>query len=136
MAKKALEILERGLKKVNKEYKLTPPAKLNFSETGNFAFGMSEHIDLGRISGMTDPITTGIDGMTFFVCLTRSGARVARRKGHQGRVGSNHTDPEGRRHSVVPGKIRSCPFLFWYLSDLSRVINVQAQDGHHRKSTV
>ena len=36
------EILERGLKV--KEYELR---KKNFSETGNFVFGISEHIDLG-----------------------------------------------------------------------------------------
>merc|ERR1712124_206740 len=39
---KAEEILERGLKV--KEYELR---KRNFSETGNFGFGISEHIDLG-----------------------------------------------------------------------------------------
>lgn len=39
---KAQEILERGLKV--KEYELR---KKNFSSTGNFGFGISEHIDLG-----------------------------------------------------------------------------------------
>jgi large subunit ribosomal protein L11e len=39
---KAEEILERGLKV--KEYELK---KSNFSETGNFGFGIQEHIDLG-----------------------------------------------------------------------------------------
>ena len=38
---KAEEILERGLKV--KEYELK---KSNFSETGNFGFGIQEHIDL------------------------------------------------------------------------------------------
>merc|ERR1712111_122162 len=60
---KALEILERGLKV--KEY---------------------EHIDLGI---KYDP-TTGIYGMDFFVCLTRPGARVARRKVRKSRVGYPH----------------------------------------------
>lgn len=78
---KALEILERGLKV--KEYELL---QRNFSETGNFGFGINEHIDLGI---KYDP-TTGIYGMDFFVCLTRPGARVARRKVHQGRVGHKH----------------------------------------------
>merc|ERR1712085_209112 len=68
---KALEILERGLKV--KEYELL---QQNFSETGNFGFGINEHIDLGI---KYDP-TTGIYGMDFFVCLTRKGARVAKRK--------------------------------------------------------
>merc|ERR1712212_463628 len=39
---KAEEILEKGLKV--KEYELR---KNNFSETGNFGFGIQEHIDLG-----------------------------------------------------------------------------------------
>jgi large subunit ribosomal protein L11e len=75
---KALEILERGLKV--KEYELL---QKNFSNTGNFGFGISEHIDLGI---KYDP-TTGIYGMDFFVNLTRPGARVSRRKVRQGRVG-------------------------------------------------
>ena len=78
---KALEILERGLKV--KEYELL--AK-NFSSTGNFGFGINEHIDLGI---KYDP-TTGIYGMDFFVCLTRPGARVAKRKVRRSRVGFNH----------------------------------------------
>jgi large subunit ribosomal protein L11e len=39
---KALEILERGLKV--KEYELK---NRNFSKSGNFGFGLQEHIDLG-----------------------------------------------------------------------------------------
>jgi large subunit ribosomal protein L11e len=78
---KALEILERGLKV--KEYELLSK---NFSNTGNFGFGINEHIDLGI---KYDP-TTGIYGMDFFVCLTRAGARVARRKVRHGRVGFPH----------------------------------------------
>jgi large subunit ribosomal protein L11e len=78
---KALEILERGLKV--KEYELL---QKNFSSTGNFGFGIDEHIDLGI---KYDP-TTGIYGMDFFVCLTRPGARVARRKVKCTRVGYPH----------------------------------------------
>ena len=78
---KALEILERGLKV--KEYELL---QQNFSETGNFGFGINEHIDLGI---KYDP-TTGIYGMDFFICLTRPGARVARRKVRSGRIGVSH----------------------------------------------
>ena len=51
---KAMDILERGLKV--KEYELKGS---NFSETGNFGFGISEHIDLGV---KYDP-ATGIFGM-------------------------------------------------------------------------
>lgn len=78
---KALEILERGLKV--KEYELL---QRNFSATGNFGFGINEHIDLGI---KYDP-TTGIYGMDFFICLTRKGARVAKRKVRQSRMGKNH----------------------------------------------
>jgi large subunit ribosomal protein L11e len=66
-----------------KEYELLQG---NFSDTGNFGFGIDEHIDLGI---KYDP-TTGIYGMDFFVCLTRAGARVAKRKVRQGRVGKSH----------------------------------------------
>lgn len=57
---KAEEIIERGLKV--KEYELR---KRNFSETGNFGFGISEHIDLGI---KYDP-GIGIYGMDFYVCM-------------------------------------------------------------------
>lgn len=66
-----------------KEFELK---KANFSETGNFGFGISEHIDLGV---KYDP-ATGIFGMDFYVVLGRKGYRVARRKHATGRVGSNH----------------------------------------------
>ncbi|OQR97353.1 hypothetical protein THRCLA_07012, partial [Thraustotheca clavata] len=78
---KALEIIDRGLKV--KEYELK---KRNFSDTGNFGFGIEEHIDLGI---KYDP-STGIYGMDFFVVLTRPGMRVARRKLRQARVGAPH----------------------------------------------
>jgi large subunit ribosomal protein L11e len=77
---KALDILERGLKV--KEYELK---KRNFSETGNFGFGISEHIDLGV---KYDP-ATGIFGMDFYVVLGRPGMRVARRKHAKGRIGTH-----------------------------------------------
>lgn len=78
---KALEILERGLKV--KEYELL---RKNFSATGNFGFGIDEHIDLGL---KYDP-NTGIYGMDFYVVLGRKGNRVARRKLQQSRVGYSH----------------------------------------------
>merc|ERR1711931_409451 len=78
---KAEEILGKGLKV--KEYELR---RANFSETGNFGFGIAEHIDLGI---KYDP-STGIYGMDFFVVLTRAGMRVARRKLRQTRVGAPH----------------------------------------------
>merc|ERR1711872_76538 len=78
---KAEEILEKGLKV--KEYELR---KKNFSNTGNFGFGIQEHIDLGM---KYDP-STGIYGMDFFVHLARPGGRVARRKRSCSRIGAPH----------------------------------------------
>lgn len=78
---KAEEILERGLKV--KEYELR---KRNFSETGNFGFGISEHIDLGI---KYDP-GIGIYGMDFYCCMTRPGERVVRRRRAKGRIGASH----------------------------------------------
>lgn len=78
---KAEEILERGLKV--KEYELK---KRNFSETGNFGFGISEHIDLGI---KYDP-AIGIFGMDFYCCMTRPGERVAKRRRCKSRVGASH----------------------------------------------
>ncbi|EFO82852.1 CRE-RPL-11.2 protein [Caenorhabditis remanei] len=68
---KAEEILEKGLKV--KEYELY---KENFSDTGNFGFGVQEHIDLGI---KYDP-SIGIYGMDFYVVLDRAGRRIAKRR--------------------------------------------------------
>ena len=78
---KARDILERGLKV--KEYELKAA---NFSNSGNFGFGIEEHIDLGI---KYDP-STGIFGMDFYVALKRAGARVSSRKRKSGRVGFPH----------------------------------------------
>ena len=78
---KAEEILERGLKV--KEYELR---RRNFSETGNFGFGIQEHIDLGA---RYDP-TIGIFGMDFYIVMGRPGNRVAKRKIKKARVGPKH----------------------------------------------
>ncbi|RUP42756.1 hypothetical protein BC936DRAFT_138124 [Jimgerdemannia flammicorona] len=78
---KAEEILERGLKV--KEYELR---KRNFSETGNFGFGIQEHIDLGI---KYDP-SIGIYGMDFFVVMARPGGRVARRRHAVAKIGFAH----------------------------------------------
>ena len=78
---KALQLLEAGLKV--KEYELL---KKNFSNTGNFGFGITEHIDLGI---KYDP-STGIYGMDFYVVLDRPGYRVSKRRKCQSRVGIQH----------------------------------------------
>ena len=77
---KAEQILEKGLKV--KEYELQAR---NFSENGNFGFGINEHIDLGI---KYDP-QVGIYGMDFYVVLTRPGRRIARRKRCCSKIG-NH----------------------------------------------
>ncbi|CRG93124.1 60S ribosomal protein L11a, putative [Plasmodium gallinaceum] len=79
--KKALEILEKGLKV--KEYELR---RKNFSDTGNFGFGIQEHIDLGI---KYDP-STGIYGMDFYVHLSRPGYRVTRRRRKRSRISKTH----------------------------------------------
>jgi large subunit ribosomal protein L11e len=66
-----------------KEYELR---RKNFSETGNFGFGIQEHIDLGA---RYDP-GIGIFGMDFYVVMGRPGARVARRKERRARIGFQH----------------------------------------------
>ena len=76
---KALEILEKGLKV--KEFELR---ENNFSSTGNFGFGVDEHIDLGI---KYDP-AVGIYGMDFFVVLQRPGTRVAKRRKQKSVVGN------------------------------------------------
>jgi large subunit ribosomal protein L11e len=66
-----------------KEFELK---KKNFSNTGCFGFGITEHIDLGL---KYDP-ATGIFGMDFYVVLIRPGYRVAKRKIRPGRIGTKH----------------------------------------------
>nr|AHA44486.1 60S ribosomal-like protein [Pectinaria gouldii] len=78
---KAEEILERGLKV--KEYELR---KNNFSKTGNFGFGIQEHIDLGI---KYDP-GIGIYGMDFCVVMARPGFNVAYRRKKTSKIGNKH----------------------------------------------
>merc|ERR1712072_909920 len=87
---KAEEILERGLKV--KEYELK---RCNFSETGNFGFGIAEHIDLGI---KYDP-SIGIYGMDFYVVLARPGYNIAYRRRKKSRVGFQHriTKPDSMK---------------------------------------
>merc|ERR1712048_118770 len=75
----AAEILEKGLKV--REYELK---RSNFSKTGNFGFGVDEHIDLGL---KYDP-RIGIFGLDFFVVLERPGVRVSKRKRCRSRLGN------------------------------------------------
>jgi len=58
----------------------------NFSATGNFGFGIQEHIDLGI---KYDP-GVGIYGMDFYVVLSRPGGRVSKRRRAPGHIGAPH----------------------------------------------
>nr|CAD7573582.1 unnamed protein product [Timema californicum] len=66
-----------------REYELR---KDNFSCTGNFGFGIQEHIDLGI---KYDP-SIGIYGLDFYVVLGRPGFNVAHRRRKTGVVGAPH----------------------------------------------
>jgi len=76
---KAEEILQKGL--AVKEFELQ---EKNFSSTGNFGFGIDEHIDLGL---KYDP-AIGIYGLDFYVVLARPGFRVATRKRARATLGN------------------------------------------------
>ena len=66
-----------------KEYELR---RGNFSKTGNFGFGIQEHIDLGI---KYDP-NIGIYGMDFYVVLARPGYSVAYRRRKKSKIGVGH----------------------------------------------
>jgi len=78
---KAEEILKKGL--TVKEFELRAQ---NFSNTGNFGFGIQEHIDLGI---KYDP-HIGIYGMDFYVVLGRAGYSVAQRRRAKSALGPGH----------------------------------------------
>lgn len=78
---KAEEILNKGLQV--KEFELKSK---NFSTSGNFGFGIQEHIDLGL---KYDP-AIGIYGMDLYIVLSRPGFRVTRRKRQRSRLGVSH----------------------------------------------
>ncbi|XP_055331962.1 60S ribosomal protein L11-like [Paramacrobiotus metropolitanus] len=78
---KAEEILDKGLKV--REYELREGC---FSETGNFGFGIQEHIDLGI---KYDP-NIGIYGMDFYVVLGRPGYSIVDRRRRTGIIGRKH----------------------------------------------
>ncbi|KAG2382496.1 hypothetical protein C9374_005076 [Naegleria lovaniensis] len=78
---KAYELLERALRV--KDFELR---NKNFSDAGNFGFGIQEHIDLGL---KYDP-NIGIFGMDIFAVLGRPGLRVSKKKRSPGKVGVQH----------------------------------------------
>merc|ERR1712062_876052 len=101
---KAEEILERGLKV--REYELR---RDNFSENGNFGFGVQEYIDLGI---KYDP-GIGIYGMDFYVVMKRPGFCISQRRRRRAKIGLHHrlteSDSMKRFHQkydgiILPGK--------------------------------
>merc|ERR1712070_455118 len=78
---KAMDLIDRGLKITDYEI-----SQRHFSDTGNFGYGVNEHIDLGL---KYDP-NTGIYGMDFYIVLCRPGFRVQRKKRKRGRIGVSH----------------------------------------------
>merc|ERR1712032_1035809 len=78
---KATDLIERGLKITDYEI-----SAKHFSDSGNFGFGVNEHIDLGL---KYDP-STGIYGMDFYVVLRRAGFRTSKKKRKRGRIGVSH----------------------------------------------
>merc|ERR1719265_2135669 len=77
--KQAEQLLNTALKV--KEHELR---RENFSDQGNFGFGIEEHIDLG----IKYDTNTGIFGMDFYVILCRAGKRVSKRKHASGKFGN------------------------------------------------
>ncbi|RZF47168.1 hypothetical protein LSTR_LSTR004877 [Laodelphax striatellus] len=100
---KAEEILERGLKV--REYELR---RDNFSCTGNFGFGIQEHIDLGI---KYDP-SIGIYGLDFYVVLGRPGLICRFRfqcspQAQEDRTGRLLAQVnQGRRYEMVSTEVR------------------------------
>merc|ERR1739848_138692 len=78
---KATDLIERGLKITDYEI-----SAKHFSDSGNFGFGINEHIDLGL---KYDP-GTGIYGMDFYIVLRRAGFRTSKKKRKRGRIGVSH----------------------------------------------
>ncbi|NXG38650.1 RL11 protein, partial [Dromaius novaehollandiae] len=104
---KAEEILEKGLKV--REYELR---KNNFSDTGNFGFGIQEHIDLGI---KYDP-SIGIYGLDFYVVLGRPGFSIADKKRRTGSIGAKHRIGKEEAMRWFQQKVKS-NFIFFIPGD-------------------
>lgn len=84
--KKAIEFLKRALE--TKEFTLK---KSQFDNSGNFAFGVAEHIELPNVKYEPE---LGIIGFDVIVALERPGYRVKRRKYKKAKVGKKHSITE------------------------------------------
>ncbi len=90
-----------------REYELR---KDNFSDTGNFGFGIQEHIDLGI---KYDP-SIGIYGLDFYVVLGRPGFNVAHRRQQTGKVGFNHQLTKEDAMKWFQQKVSHILTYYWY----------------------
>jgi large subunit ribosomal protein L5 len=79
---RAKEFLRKALRAVGN--RINPKS---FDRTGNFAFGIKEHIDL---PGTRYDPDLGIVGMDVIVNLERPGYRVKKKKHGRSKIGSNH----------------------------------------------
>ncbi len=79
---KAIDFLKRTLEAKEKTLLIR-----NWDESGNFAFGISEHID---ISGVKYDPNLGIQGMNVTVCVERPGYRVKKRRRRNARIPYRH----------------------------------------------
>lgn len=73
----------------------------SFDKTGNFAFGIREHID---IPGTRYDPATGIIGMDVMATVERPGYRVNRRKRGQSKVGSSHRVTQDESRAFISEK--------------------------------
>ncbi|MCD6522851.1 MAG: 50S ribosomal protein L5 [Candidatus Diapherotrites archaeon] len=80
--KKALEFLNKAIEAKDRTLK-----RSQFDENGNFAFGISEYIDLPGVK--YDP-EIGIFGFDVCVSLKKRGYRIKRRKREKKKIPSNH----------------------------------------------
>eukprot|EP00178_Gracilaria_changii_P020263 TRINITY_DN58848_c0_g1_i1.p1 TRINITY_DN58848_c0_g1~~TRINITY_DN58848_c0_g1_i1.p1 ORF type:complete len:195 (-),score=35.99 TRINITY_DN58848_c0_g1_i1:30-614(-) len=103
---RAKNLLERGLKVHAYELR-----RQNFSDTGNFGFGVNEHIDLG----LKYDVSTGIYGVDFYVVLKRPGFRVAKRKRCRSKVGAKH-------------RITAHDAVNWFVKQYDGIINEKRKE--------
>jgi len=75
----------------------------SFDDTGNFSFGIREHID---IEGQRYDPNVGIFGMDVCVSVERPGYRVKRRKNHQTKVSRHHLVKKEETMEFVKSKYK------------------------------
>jgi len=94
--KKADEFIVKAFAAVGNKVKPT-----SFDKTGNFAFGIKEHID---IPGTKYDPNLGITGMDVMVTVERPGYNIDKRKHATGRVAYSHRVTPEESISFIKGK--------------------------------